>query len=157
MPAPPMTYNPAWGAITVLKAPLQIASKLRCVGALLFATALFQDARAQLDNTSFTSEIRIVSPTDGTRFEAKANVPLRIQGMDVPDVGHVIRVLENGMVLRSLVLDPLVPIQTQPVAFDLTFDADDLRAGRYTFVAMIDDVSSAPVTIVVRRHRGRHH
>ena len=76
--------------------------------------------------------------------------------MDIPNVGHVIRLLENGMVLRSLVLDPLVPIQTQPVTFDFTFDVDDLRAGHYTFVAMIDDVSSVPVTVVVKRRHGRH-
>ena len=124
---------------------------------LLVATASFQPAWAQLDNESSSSEIQIVSPIDGTKFEARANVPVKVQGMDVPNVGHVIRLLENGMMFRSLVLDPLAPPQTQPVTFDFTFDVDNLKAGRYTFVAMIDDVSSNSVTITVKRSRSHHH
>jgi hypothetical protein len=131
------------------------ATITRYFAAILVATVIFQRAWAQIEDAS-SSQIQIVSPVDGTKFQAKADVSLRIQGMDVPNVGHVIRVLENGMVLHSLVLDPLVPTQTQPVSFDFTFDVDNLRAGGYTFVAMIDDVSSNPVTITVKRHRSRH-
>jgi hypothetical protein len=129
--------------------------RVRSLVAIILAAAGVQTAWAQVEDAS-SSQIQIVSPVDGINFEAKANVPLKIQGMDVPDVGHVIQLLENGMVIHSLVLDPLVPTQTQPVKFEFTFDVDDLRAGHYTFVAMIDDTSSAPVTVVVKRRHGRH-
>ena len=133
------------------------ATKLQWVAGVVLATIGFQSVCAQFgDASSMSSQIEIVSPIDGAKFQARANVSVRIEGMDVPNVGHVIRLLENGIVFRSLVLDPLVPTMTQPVQFDFTFDVDDLRVGRYTFVAMIDDISSAPVIITVKRRHGRH-
>ena len=135
---------------------MALGLRLHLAAGIILAIVAGHAVYAQVDDVSASSQIAIVSPIDGGKFEAKANVPVTIQGMDVPNVGHVIRLLENGMVFRSLVLDPLVPIQTQPVTFDFTVDVDDLRAGRYTFVAMIDDVSSAPVTIIVKRRHAHH-
>lgn len=132
------------------------AARLQLIAGLILGTAGLPSGWAQLQDASASSEIRIVSPIDGTKFEARANISVRIEGMDVPNVGHVIRLLENGNVFRSLVLDPLVPTMTQPVALDFTFEVDDLRPGRYIFVAMIDEVSSAPVTVIVKRRHGRH-
>ena len=133
---------------------MALGIRLHLAAGIILAVVAGHAVYAQVDDVSASSQIAIVSPIDGAKFEAKANVPVTIQGMDVPNVGHVIR--QNGMVFRSLVLDPSVPIQTEPVTFDVTFDVDDLRAGRYTFVAMIDDVSSAPVTIIVKRRHAHH-
>jgi hypothetical protein len=101
-------------------------------------------------------QIDIVSPVDGTKYQARADVSVAVQGMDVPDVTHVVQLFQGGTLVGSAVLDPLAPTQTHPVVFQFTFDVNGLRAGRYTFVAMVDDVSSAPMTIVVKRQRPRN-
>src|ERR1700731_1411516 len=118
---------------------------------ILFEIAPLPHLQAQIVDASAPSEIRIVSPTDGTVFRARANITVEIQGTDVPNVGHVISLYENGTLLRALALDPLVPITLNPVPFKFDFDWNDVRAGRYVLTAKIDDISSDPVTVIVKR------
>ena len=126
----------------------------RYVLAVILAAAGFQATCAQAQTRSLP-QIDIVSPMDGTKYQARADVSVAVRGMDVPDVTHVVQLLQDGMLVGSAVIDPLAPTQTHPVAFQFTFDVDGLRAGRYTFVAMIDGVASAPMTIVVKRQHPR--
>lgn len=122
---------------------------------ILFAVALCQNAGAQVADGSTSSQIRIVSPVDGTVFKAPATISVQVEGSDVPNVGHVISLYENGTLLHALVLDPLIPITLNPVSFSFDFDWNDVRAGRYILTAKIDDVSSDPVTVVVKRRRSK--
>jgi hypothetical protein len=123
---------------------------LRVILPVVLATVI-GNAWAQLPDVSASSDIRIVSPRDGEVFKAPARIMVKVTGSDVPNVGHVLRLYEEGTLLHVLVLDPLVPITTNHVPFMFDFDWTDIRAGRYTLTAMIDDVSSAPVHIVVKR------
>ena len=103
------------------------------------------------------SEIRIVSPTDGETFRAPADILVMIEGTDIPNVGHVISLYKDNDLVHSIVLDPLIPLTTNPVQFKFDFSVNNLPAGHYVLTATIDSIPSAPVQILVRhrRHRGR--
>ena len=127
----------------------------RYLFAVILVAAGFRPTCGQAQTPSLP-QIEIVSPIDGTRYHARADVSVTVRGMDVPDATHVVQLFQDGMLLHSEVLDPLGPDQTHPVAFQFTVGVDGLRAGRYSFTAIIDGVSSAPMTIVVKRQHPRN-
>jgi hypothetical protein len=119
------------------------------ISVLLLAT--IGSARAQLADTVAPPTIKIASPHDGAAFKAPANIPIKVSGTDVPNTGHVISLYEDGTLLQRLILDPLSPTATHRVSFSFNFDWTSVAAGHYTLIATIDDVSSTPVDIVVKR------
>ena len=130
----------------------QIIFRLVWALPIFVAIACPRTLLAQIEDASTTlSEIRIVAPNDGTVFKTRADILVKVEGIDVPNVGHVIRLYEGQTLLRALVLDPLIPIRTTPVDFSFSFDWTDVRAGRYVLTATIDDISSTPVTVIVKK------
>ena len=128
---------------------------VRYLLAVILVAAAFQPTCTQAQSQSLP-QIDIVSPVDGTKYPAKTDLSFTVQGMNVPDMTHVVELFQDGVLLRSAVIDPLGPAQTHPTAFEFTSDVNGLRGGRYTFLAMIDGVSSAPTTIVIKRQHPRN-
>jgi hypothetical protein len=130
--------------------------------ALIFLVSLFlattgvRNALGEADaDAAASSEIMIVSPTDGATFAAPATILVRVEGHDIPNVGHLLELYKGNERVDALVLDPLIPIRTTPVFFSFTFTLDHLPAGNYVLTAAIDGSPSAPVHIIVRKRR--HH
>jgi hypothetical protein len=126
-----------------------LRSNLGIIISVLLFTAI-GSARAQSPYTVAPSTIKIVSPHDGQKFKAPANISVKVSGTDVPNTGHLISLYENGTLLQTVVLDPLSPTATHRVPFSFDFDWTNVAAGQYTLIATIDHVSSTPVDIVVK-------
>ena len=106
----------------------QIVSGLIWAFSILLAIGYAPFLAAQIEDPSTTmSEIRITSPIDGTIFKAPATILVKVEGTDVPNVGHVLRLYEGNTVLRTLVLDPLIPIRTTPVEFNFSDDWTNVK------------------------------
>jgi hypothetical protein len=124
---------------------------------MLLTVEACSSAFAQAQPVLPASEIRISSPADGAVFKAPANIPVQIEGADVPNIGHVIRLFDGTRLVHSVVLDPLVPKRDTLVPFNLDFPWRHVRPGHHVLIATIDNTSSDPVNVVVKTRRASHH
>ena len=123
---------------------------------MLLAVEAGPTAFAQAQPVLPESEIRISSPTDGAVFKVHTSINIDLEGADIPNLGHVIRIFDGATLLHSVVLDPLPPKRDTLVPLNVTFAWRHVRPGQHVLTATIDNASSDPVTITVKTKRGGH-